>query len=79
MSMSSKSAALEREEREVIIGVGSRVKFLVQLSFNVSSMTKPGSMVGEYGVGSRGGDQKIERAVWSDPRESSKEIDTGEK
>jgi len=79
MSVSSRSAAVEREEREDIVGVGNRAKSLVQLSFNMSSMTKPGSMVGEYSVGLRGGDQKIEIAAWSDPRESSKETDTGEK
>ena len=47
MSMSSASAAVEREEMEDIIGVGRREKSLIHESLRVSSIMKPGNIVGE--------------------------------
>ena len=79
MSMSSASAAAARDGREDIVGVGKVEKSFIHSSFKVSSMMNPGKVVGEYGNGSRGGDQNMEIAAWSEPRESSKEIETGEK
>jgi len=79
MSVSSTSAAAEREEREDIVGVGRREKSFIQESLSESSRTKPGSMVGKYVVGLKGGDQKIDSAAWSEPKELSKEIVIGEK
>jgi len=47
MSVSSASAAAEREEREDIVGVGRREKSFIQESLSELSRTKPGSMVGK--------------------------------
>lgn len=58
MSVSNASAAAMRDGREDIVGVGNVEKSLVHSSFKLSSITKPGKVIGEYGVGSRGGDQK---------------------
>ena len=63
MSVSSVSVAAVRDKREDMVGVGNTEKSLVHSSFKLSSITKPGKVVGEYGVGSRGGDQKIDIAA----------------
>ena len=47
MSVSSVSAAAEREEREDIVGVGRREKSFIQESLSESSIMNPGRMVGE--------------------------------
>jgi len=47
MSVSSASAVAEREEIEVIVGVDKREKSLIHESLEVSSIMKPGSIVGE--------------------------------
>ena len=74
MSMSSVSAAAARDKREDIVGVGKVEKSLIQLS-----IMKPGKVMGEYSVGSNGGDQKMEIVAWSNPRESLKDMEMGEK
>ena len=68
----------EREEILEIAGMGSKEKALVQEATRELSMMKPGSNVGTYRRGSKGGDQVIVNVAWSDPRESKKDTEMGE-
>jgi len=78
MSVSRASAARERESMSEISGVGNEAKSLVQEATRESSITKPGRTVGTYGSGSNGGVHVISKAVWSEPSESGKEMETEE-
>ena len=61
-----------------ISGIGSEAKSLVHEATRESSIIKPGSKVGTYGRGSKGGDQLIDNVAWSEPRESGKETEMEE-
>jgi len=79
MSESNTEAADCNVSMELIVGMGRLEKDLIQESRKVSSKIKPGRMERSYGQGGRGGNQEMNRAAWSEPMESWKDIETDEK